>query len=317
MTRFLLSTALPTGLISTALLIWSLFLMDGAPDPVAVHFSGSTPDGYAAPWVLWGCAAALATALLGLFCWFSARGLAQGHMARFHAAATAFGCLLVTGTAFLLLRLNQGAPDAEHVSLRAADVAALCGGALLGAVLVALLTRPAPRGTAAPVVPSALSIPAGGAAAWVGTTSLPLPLLLILGAATAALLLCGALWTPWLLPAGLLVFLLTLATASWQVRADAQGLTVRSLMGWPRLRVAAREIERAEVADLSPADWGGWGWRVSPRGRALMLRGGPGLRVRHAGGAVTEVSCPDAEQAAAVLNSYAGSPREAATRTPR
>ncbi|MEK0372257.1 hypothetical protein [Corynebacterium mastitidis] len=302
MTRFLLSTALPTGLISTALLIWSLLLMEGAPDPVAVHFSGSTPDGYAAPWVLWGCAAALAAALLGLFCWFSARGLAQGHMARFHAAAAAFGCLLVTGTAFLLLRLNQGAPDAEHVSLRAAHVAALCGGALLGA---------------APVVPGALSIPADGAAAWVGTASLPLPLLLILGAATAALLLCGALWTPWLLPAGLLVFLLTLATASWQVRADAQGLTVRSLMRWPRLRVAAREIERAEVADLSPADWGGWGWRVSPRRRALMLRGGPGLRVRHAGGAVTEVSCPDAEQAAAVLNSYAGSPREAATRTPR
>ncbi|MEK0377152.1 hypothetical protein WNN44_00640, partial [Corynebacterium mastitidis] len=234
MTRFLLSTALPTGLISTALLIWSLLLMEGAPDPVAVHFSGSTPDGYAAPWVLWGCAAALAAALLGLFCWFSARGLAQGHMARFHAAAAAFGCLLVTGTAFLLLRLNQGAPDAEHVSLRAAHVAALCGGALLGA---------------APVVPGALSIPADGAAAWVGTASLPLPLLLILGAATAALLLCGALWTPWLLPAGLLVFLLTLATASWQVRADAQGLTVRSLMRWPRLRVAAREIERAEVAD--------------------------------------------------------------------
>ncbi|MBC3185304.1 hypothetical protein H7347_01720 [Corynebacterium sp. zg-331] len=317
MTRFLLSAALPTGLISAALLICSLFSMKEAPDLLAVHFSGTAPNGYATPWALWLGCTALTTTILGLFCWFSARGLAHGRMARFRAAAAAFGCFLLAGTAFLLLRLNERAPDASQVSLHASHVATLCGGALGGACLIATIARPAPRTTAAPAVPGALSIPTGGAAAWVGTASLPLLLLLILGTAAAALLLCGALWVPWLLPAGLLVFLLTLATASWQVRADAQGLTARSLLGWPRLRVAAREIEHAEVADLNPADWGGWGWRVSPRGRALMLRGGPGLRVLRTNGTVVEISCLGAEYAASVLNSYAGATPNAATRTPR
>lgn len=310
MTRFLLSTALPTGLISAALLGWSLLLLGEAPDPLAVHFSGSTPDGFASPWTLWIFSTALVIAILGFFCWCAPRGLAYGAAARFHAASMAFGCFLVSGTALTLLRLTPGTP------LTVAPIIALLGGAIVGSALIALITRPVPHHHDSPVVPGALEIPAGGAATWIGSTSLPLPLPLILGT-TATALLGGALFQPWLLPAGLLVLLVSLSTAAWQIRADSRGLALASLMGWPRLTVPATQIEHAEVARLNPADWGGWGWRLSPRGRALLLRGGTGLRVHLHNGTVVEVSCPAPEEIAAVLNSYAATPRGAATRTPQ
>ncbi|WPF65345.1 MULTISPECIES: hypothetical protein [unclassified Corynebacterium] len=314
MTRFLLSTALPTGLISAALLGWSLLLLGEAPNPLAVHFSGSSPDGFASPWTLWSCSLALVIVILGFFCRAASRGLAYGAAARVHAASMAFGCFLVSGTVLTLLRLEPGTP------LTAAPILILLGGAVAGGTLIALIARPISPRVDSPVIPGALEIPTGGATAWIGTASLPLPLLLLLGLAAATLLLCGVLFEPWLLPAGLLVFLLTLSTAAWQVRADSRGLALRSLLGWPRLNIAIDEIEHAEVANLNPADWGGWGWRISSRGRALMLRGGTGLRVRLRTGKVIEVSCTDtehAEYAAAVLNSYAAAPVGAATRTPQ
>ncbi|KQB85312.1 hypothetical protein [Corynebacterium oculi] len=309
MTRFLLSTALPTGLISAALLLWSFLLLGEAPNPLAVHFSGATPDGFASPWTLWFLSTGLVIALLGLFCWLARRGLAYGFAARFHAGSAAFCCFLVSGTTLMLLLLPVGS------SLTATPILILLGGAITSGALIAAIARPLPPYSTAPMVPGALEIPAGGAATWIGTTSLPLPLIVLLGLGTATVLLCGVLLEPWPLPAGLVMFLITLSTAAWQVRADSHGLTVRSLVGWPRLTIAPEEIKHAEVARLNPADWGGWGWRISSRGRALMLRGGTGLRVHTKTGGMVEVSCTDAEHAAAVLNSYAVAPEGAATHT--
>ena len=46
---------------------------------------------------------------------------------------------------------------------------------------------------------------------------------------------------------------------------------------WPRADVALTEIAAARVEDINPIDWGGWGYRVTPRGRAYVVRRGPGL----------------------------------------
>ncbi len=91
-----------------------------------------------------------------------------------------------------------------------------------------------------------------------------------------------------------------------EVFADRRGLTVAyGPWAWPRTRIPLERIEAAEAIDLKPAEWGGWGYRGSLklfRQAAVVLRGGPGLRIDLADGRRFAVSIDDPGTAAAVLN---------------
>jgi Protein of unknown function (DUF1648) len=110
-----------------------------------------------------------------------------------------------------------------------------------------------------------------------------------------------------LLP-GLLVFLgLTFVVmSSVSVRADDGGLHLAyGPMHWPRQRIVLSRIAAAEAIDLRPTQWGGWGYRGSLRifkRAAVVLRGGPGLRLDLRNGARFAVSIDDPATGAAVLN---------------
>jgi hypothetical protein len=51
--------------------------------------------------------------------------------------------------------------------------------------------------------------------------------------------------------------------------------------GWPWLRVPLHEIASACPTTVRVAEWGGWGYRMNldGRGRGLVMRSGPGVRL--------------------------------------
>jgi hypothetical protein len=66
-----------------------------------------------------------------------------------------------------------------------------------------------------------------------------------------------------------------------RVTADRRGLRVVSrVLGIPLRRIPLESIASVGTADLRPAEWGGWGYRMLPGRSALILNAGPGLVVR-------------------------------------
>ncbi|MFE7410244.1 SdpI family protein [Streptomyces laurentii] len=98
--------------------------------------------------------------------------------------------------------------------------------------------------------------------------------------------------------------------ASVQARVSERGLEVAfGPFGWPVRRWSVADIESARTEDRTPAQVGGWGYRLSGLGTTVMLRRGQCLVIRtRVKGAEFAVSVDDAECGAALLN---------ALRTPR
>ncbi|MFJ8894938.1 hypothetical protein ACIRCZ_10155 [Leifsonia sp. NPDC102414] len=92
------------------------------------------------------------------------------------------------------------------------------------------------------------------------------------------------------------------AGARIRVTVDLRGLRALSAtVGIRLVSVRLAEAASARVTTLEPLRWGGWGYRVGLRGKALVLRGGPAIVVTLHSGAVVAVTTPDAEQAVGVL----------------
>jgi Protein of unknown function (DUF1648) len=94
-----------------------------------------------------------------------------------------------------------------------------------------------------------------------------------------------------------------------RVRVDAAGLRV--FYGFGSListHIDTRKIVQAEAIYVKPRAWGGWGYRGSLRlfkRAAVVLRGGPGIRLQLSGGAQFAVTIDHPEDAVALLNAYA------------
>lgn len=74
------------------------------------------------------------------------------------------------------------------------------------------------------------------------------------------------------------------------------------------LGVKAEDVTSAEAKDISPAEYGGWGLRVSGAGTAFILKEGPGLVVERKHGAPRIYSVAteaDGQQMAKSLNQIA------------
>ncbi|WP_338684132.1 DUF1648 domain-containing protein [Streptomyces acidiscabies] len=97
--------------------------------------------------------------------------------------------------------------------------------------------------------------------------------------------------------------LLSFTFASVQVRVGEQGLRVSfGPLRWPARHWSVADIESARVEQRTPAQAGGWGYRINGLGTTVMLRGGACLVVRSKGRDFA-VSVDDAERGAALLNS--------------
>ena len=197
----------------------------------------------------------------------------------------------------------------------------LAGGVVLAVAAASLtwwlLPREAPA-TGSVDAADALPVRSQEVAAWTGRVELPSWLVALITTAAGLLLVLGIflvltrgahLWPIFLAPTLLLVVLLV--TAQVVVTAGPGGFLVRSVVGWPYLRIPAESLAKAAVVEVDPmADFGGWGcrWVLGPtrKGRwGFVTRRGPGLEVFRRDGRSIVVTVDDPGTAAAVLETYA------------
>lgn len=280
-------------------------LGDRVPDPVATHWSGGgTADGSTAlqPYTVGVLVAVAVAAAVGLGMLVGLRRR-PGRAGAVAVAGWVAGLLATTYAATLLA--SRGATRAEDVALPWwLVVGVVVLPLVLGAVLLVVVppgrverppaATPPPtdlvlaQGERATWVGGAGSRPLLGVAAVVGVTAVPLALVQLplgLGAGLVALVLC--------------------AVHRISVRVDPTGVTVGwGLVRWPRQHFELAGLEGAEVTDIDPMAWGGWGYRVTASGRACVVRRGPGLVLRRRGQVPVAISVDDPQGAAALVNAY-------------
>jgi hypothetical protein len=291
------------------LALWSVSLLDRLPEELARHWTGGRVTG------TWSRTTGLvAGPLVGLAVTVpmavpAALARTTTAVRRSLAATAAWTATFLTavGAGVLVGHLGLADPTTAPPPDAAAAVGAVVG--VLAAVAAAVAVRaPTTAGTPATAPPpdTARRLPTGTSPTpW--SARPPISRGVTLGAvgcvAVVAALAPLAGW--WLLILAGLVGVLTFGTLRAHAVVDDDGLAVTTT-GVRLLSVPLAEVAEADVTDLDPWSFGGWGLRVDPHGRtAVVTRAGEALRVRRADGGEVLVTVDDAATAAATLNSYA------------
>ncbi|MET3452504.1 DUF1648 domain-containing protein [Curtobacterium sp. 1544] len=292
----------PSVVVAAALVGVAVTVGPGLPGRVATHFDGSgTPNGWGSPWVFFWITAAVAVGAVVL-----AVAALRFRDRRTAAMLTLVAHLLagVLVTVWIVIALTNTAGDPTMPWWWTVVALVVAVAAALPPALV--LVRAAPPVPAHDVRP--LDVAPDARVAWrarIGSR--------LFAGIGAAVVLVGALAT-WLTATedlGIAVFtgaLMVLAglsafvLARVEVTVDRRGMRLTST--WtriPLMRVPLDRIESCGFEDVSPGQWGGWGYRISGRGVAYVARSGPGLVARLRGGGARMVTVPDAERGAAAL----------------
>ncbi|GAA3385486.1 DUF1648 domain-containing protein [Streptomyces racemochromogenes] len=285
------------------------------PDRLATHWSGDSggPDGSMPLW-----AAAVLPALVWVALAVLALGLVRPRGSAAAHATLAAGAVFLVGAQAGVVRANLDRTDwhrAGSVNLAVAVTATVA------AAVAGLAARAATRNGSTPAARPAggapgMEIPAGETLVWLSRTANPwlLALAALTGAgalAAALAAVAGLVAPPWALMAPLaFASLAVLACSSVRVRVSDRGLEVAfGPLGLPVRRWRAEDIESAYAEHRTPAQVGGWGYRLGGKGTTVMLRAGECLVVHPRRGADFAVSVGDAERGAALLNSLAARAR--------
>lgn len=299
------------------------------PDPVATHWSGSGgPDGFGSIGTNILLTAIVGVGVVVLFAaiLMLPRGARRGFpvwsnfprfMASFGAGTVVFITVLLVG----LVQIQLDVADARTVGSSVLPMLIALGlGAIAGvvgwAVQPSIVIPPAPGSGSAP-----LPLARTERAVWIGVSKpsagylgLVVALTLIMSAllVTSLVLQSPGWWVMALV--ALLVLALLPATSRFRVRIDDSGLEARSAIGWPIIRVPARDIEQVAATEINPlGEFGGWGIRLIPGRFGIVLRIGPGIVVTRNGGRIFGITVDDAETGAAVLAAAAERARSGAT----
>ncbi|HEY8453795.1 MAG: DUF1648 domain-containing protein [Micromonosporaceae bacterium] len=299
------AAALPLLAMTGTALAWQ----ERLPDPMPTHWGvdgradGVTP--LAAVLTTLGVVAAVGVLVAGV-----AAGTRRWswHARRAVAAAGAVGAGFATGTWLMSALAALDAADAYRVPAPTWHLALLLTAAILPAAGVFAALGPAPAGSPAAGRPAAdlprVDLSTGQRAAWYEVT-VPHGMVVVLAVSLLATALVGALarsvWAA--APTVAVVLIVGLAFTVLRLTVDRRGLRIRfGPWGWPQVTVNLDEIEYAEVTEVRPSEWGGWGYRMRPRGRALVLRRGPGVRLALSGGRQFVATTRDPHTVAGLLN---------------
>ena len=304
---------LVVGVVATVLvLIW----LPQIPNPAAIHwgFDGA-PDGFAPRWVYVPMTAGLAGVLplvMGATAVRSAWQTVYTTTTRMIVATTvglSFFMGIILAGSVLIQRGVASAEDAPGIV-----PLILIGAAVslaFGVVAYLLMPTSSERGPSGDAV-APLKLSPGEVAVWTSsaTGSLPFTVVVIgMGVVVAILGVAGG--PHYLLLVAALLAILPIAFAVFHVSVGQRGLQVRSVLGWPRRRIDLSQIASVEVVDVHPfQQWGGWGWRSSPQGTAVVTRKGPALQTTLTNGRVFVVTCEDARRGAATLTALVERERE-------
>lgn len=271
------------------------------PSQLASHWSGGVADGWMSVTTL-----TLVNGVLVLVLGFGlmkiAINLIQGALVRPLTG-------LAAGLSAFLATLHVVTLDASVGAVNRAPVA-FPGAGLLLAVLLAVgvgliaaaVVGPGADTAAARIEPERLEVLPGEAVVWTGSATAP-PVLLVLPVIIAVLgVVITVVDDP--LAGGILILSALLAASiirAW-VTVGPSGVTVRSgPFGALRTHVGLADVVAVHAEHIEPMTYGGYGLRVVPGARAVVIRGGQGLRVERDGKADLVVTVDDAPRGAGVL----------------
>jgi hypothetical protein len=292
-----LAALAPVGVVLTRI------LTDGeVPDPMPTHWDlHGRVDDHLAPTTLFWVSLLVSVGCLALTVLLAARSR-EDRADRSLVAAGAWATWLAAMVFVAPALMSYGAADADAVPLDLGWVAAVPLLPTAVAALVWRLQRVASRPRAGDAGRrSALQLRDGERATWVGRSSSGVLVGLAGGLLVVAVFLVFTAW-----PVANLVALVAIAVF-WShvvtVRVDDRAVTVAwGPARWPRLRVPLEQVETARAEEIEPMRWGGWGYRVSRRGQAVVTRRGPGLVLERRDGAAFAVTVDDPEGAAELVN---------------
>lgn len=213
---------------------------------------------------------------------------------------------IAAGAAAHIVASNHGATDWRQVSgPSVGEIILVIGAGLAVGALAAWAAAGLPETAVAAVGAQPLEVADSSGVAWSRTLTMKWlwALATVMAAVGLGVALAGG--DGWI---GLVLVLSAVPAvllARIEVFADRRGLTVTyGPSAWPRTHIPIDRIATAEAIDLRPHEWGGWGYRGSVkvfRRAAVVLRGGPGLRIELEDGRQFAVSIDDPGTAAAVL----------------
>ncbi|MGF2948662.1 SdpI family protein [Microbacterium alcoholitolerans] len=301
-----------TAIVVTLIAVW----MPELPDPAATHWGVGGVDGFgpAATYLWLAIGVGLGLPLLMVISVLSMARQQWGATARFLGAMSlglsGFSAVINAGS----VAVQRGLEDAAQAGpIWPVMVGAFC--ALLVLSAAGWMLQPDVHPTpSAPLKPAHLaSISAGERVVWMGTASMSRGGIIVLAIAgvllvgTVALMIFqapGMVWIPLLVL--VVVGLAMAATMSFRVRAAADGLTVRSQLGFPRIHVPLDEMAAVRAITCHPfAEFGGFGWRMGLDGRTgIVLRTGAAIEIERRGKGALVVTVDGAEVGVATLRAY-------------
>lgn len=280
------------------------------PDPIAIHWQfGGPADGFGSLWLSTGLLFAL-VGVLGLGT-LALQQRVNGPNTRWLGGQAAGVSLFLTVVHIGTLRSNLAVETAERaMSPDAALVGGLAVFALGGLLGWWLGPEDEPYDPDTVAVDQVEVVP-GEAVVWSGSAVAEQWLVVLAGAIIALGVVLLLVSEPW--AAGVLV-LAGFGVASLlrlRVTVGPAGVVARfGPFGVFRSSVPLTEVSQVTAEVVEPLAYGGWGYRLLPGTRAIVVRRGPGLRVERRDGPTLVVTVDDAGVAAGVLRAHLAAARD-------
>lgn len=321
--RFALVTLILPAVVSTVGLLVQIAALPYAPARIPVYWGGSgAPTGWGPAWLSLVLTVVLGFGLPAVFGLSSLASLRRGDRGPgfrlFGAQALGISVLLTIVVTSLLLR-SVGTTSSDESRVWLPVFAGLAAGVAAAVGAWFLQPRGSRLAPARAVTP--LELAPSERAAWMHTASLPVPAVAVItAAATIVALRAGLGWVVGdrhgvaaiLTAVSLLLVALLATTVVFHVRVDARGLSIRSMVGVPRFRVAPEDVGSVAVVDArSLGVAGSWGIRVFPGRVMIVMRSTMGIRVTRRDGRMLFVTVDDAATGAALLELLAARAEDA------
>lgn len=284
------------------------------PDPVATHWGeGLMPDGNMPFWVIFSVTVG-AMVLVTIELLIGRRTTGETTLMLSATCWVIDGVLLGAIVATVLANLDVAVwSDAD--AFDAWDIAlVVVPGLVLGGV--GFLIAGGPKAMATPPLeegkrPSA-GLAVGERGVWSGSGGsralAAVGALCLVGAVISGFLVGG-----WVSLGLVAVSVALLLFASVRVTVSSHGVVIGlGWWAWPAKRIPLPDLVAAEVIDVDPMAFGGWGYRIRPGARGYILRRGPGIRLVRPDAADIVVTVDDAGTGAGLINDLLARPGDRA-----
>ena len=286
--------------VAMAIVPW-VVAWSALPDPMASHWSFSgAPNGHAPRAVLF----ALLVVLAALFAFggaFNSRHASAFNRLGSAGAGMAFAAAVMAVTSLEVVVANHSVATWRDARLPAGWIVVPL---LVGAAAAVVTSRTMPNEATTIGPGPTTSVGHTERLAWNGYARGRLAVVVAAVAVVVGVVLMLTA-SPSAGVVTILAGVVAMAFGSVHVFAGGGGVRVRGPFGVPRVVIPMARIASAEVVDVNPMEWGGWGYRGSLglfKRAAWVVRRGEGLKLNLNDGRQFLVTVDGAAEAAAVLN---------------